>query len=376
MYIFRIKNIMGVEFAILPLTGTTVIGGYNSTQKSIIMKLAYTTIKSFKSCKNIQVDTVPKGSTGFDPSKAELIEGYGIELNSIDWDNARTNTMEKSQDKIQNLSKEFARAVTVEFYKTFGLDISSVLTLDSSLDIFYQSSNEEDPVVIFSISRSVLYCSWMYYSIGRNMLYLSSSSILDFYNSIRSGTYTGQDGNMPLSQSTVMYYDREMCNSIFKQSSNVDLPSWFEEFTEKKITDPLKSIDINEPLKVDSNGNVYILENKEYKPISLVGNGIRISSILTNLMTFNYLEGNRDFIFIDEPETGLNPALQNYLGCALGKAEYNTIMTTHSPYIVSSLVPYNTVYTITDKSKGDCSLILKNDHSELLKILSDPIIGV
>ena len=320
MLILKVKNFLDIEEANVDLTTKSIIIGYNSTSKSMLMKLGYTMLKSLQ---NIYLYT--NGADNIDDNKSLQIIGR-------------------------------------DFIETFGEPIARLFTNETLVELYCDdklviSVNLDEPKVNITANQFEFFRA--------TVLYLSSTSILDNYKSIASGTPTGLNGIATLSDSTCMAYDKVMLQAIFIGQTN-GIDNWTGKGSIKES---------NNDLIIDEKNNVLLKDAGEYRNVQLVGNGIRLQNVLKNIEKSGTLQGDTSHIFIDEPENGINPRLQGKIAAILSNRSYNIMYTTHSPFMIKYSDAQSTKYYLSSKGEQGVKFI-EVAYEDALDFLSKPILGL
>ncbi|MGL4450798.1 MAG: hypothetical protein ACRCTZ_06365 [Sarcina sp.] len=320
MLILKVKNFLDIEEANIDLTTKSIIIGYNSTSKSMLMKLGYAMLRSLKE-----------------------IHLYVMNIKNID-----------EKEKKQIIGKNFIEA--------FGETIVGLFRKETLVELY----NDESLIISVNLSEPKAKIeSGTFDHLKSTVLYLSSTSILDNYKSIASGTPTGLNGIATLSDSTCMAYDKEMLQAIFIGQTN-SIDNW----TGKGI---IKQS--NNDLIIDEKNNVLLKDKGKYRNIQLVGNGIRLQNILKNIEKSGALQGETSYIFIDEPENGINPRLQGNIASILSNRNYNIMYTTHSPFMIRYSDAKSSKYYLSSKGEKGVNFI-EVEYEDALDFLSKPILGL
>lgn len=320
MLILKVKNFLDIEEANVDLTTKSIIIGYNSTSKSMLMKLGYSMLKSLQ-----EIYLYVNGTKNIDEN-----------------------------GKMQIIGRNFI--------ETFGESIVGLFTKETLVELY----NDESLIISVNLSEPKANIKPESFELFKStVLYLSSTSILDNYKSIASGTPTGLNGIATLSDSTCMAYDKEMLQAIFIGQTN-SIDNW----TGKGIVK-----ESNNDLIIDEKNNVLLKDRGEYRNIQLVGNGIRLQNILKNIEKSGTLQGSSSHIFIDEPENGINPRLQGNIASILSNRNYNIMYTTHSPFMIKYSDTKSTRYYLSSKGEKGVKFI-EVEYEDALDFLSKPILGL
>ncbi|MGL5087622.1 MAG: AAA family ATPase, partial [Clostridium sp.] len=152
----------------------------------------------------------------------------------------------------------------------------------------------------------------------------------------------------------------------------------------KEFIDMLdENFNIKEGLGFDKFGYSFYKENGNETPIQMLGTGKKLFAILDKLIQ-NHSISKDTLVMFDEPEEGMHPEWQLEFIDKLFTINLPFVLTTHSPFIIQSLV-YHTkkvgieakYYTVEHSKELGCAISMSElKPLNIVKDLTNPMLTV
>ena len=191
----------------------------------------------------------------------------------------------------------------------------------------------------------------------------------EFYIELKGKTIKGNFRQDNSSKINPIYIPAErvffstISQSIFGlMSSNISLPKWLIDFGAKfeQARNSIKKFHVdflNAAYEYDDRTDYIELPNKNKIKLSQASSGLQ--SVIPLLLVIQYNTGrrkkDRDFFVIEEPELNLYPTSQKelieFIIGKLNKSEDKLIITTHSPYLLTTIDNLIQAQNVVEQSK-------------------------
>lgn len=375
--ILEIENFGLINNSKIEINQINVIGGVNSSGKSISSKLLYSFLMSIS----------PEGNVLAEKSIKDRLNPLIYFYLTVFEDNLEINNKLKS---LNNANYEFIYDTLCSIYddnpdkfENNQIISNSLNTIKNVIDIhksddkysqimkvlliseFNLNQIEEHSKISFKQEINGNLCNhdieffknkikFNFKSINLNSLlfdqiiYVDSLAILDSYKNMLS--------------SSVPFHFQDLLKKL-KTKKEIDI---YEDEFFRDMDDLKKDLTkiINGRIEFDSNFNefIYKTENNNY-PMSNTASGIKQLGIFQNLLDKNILKNN-SFIFIDEPEINLHPKWQIKFAeiiCLLAnKSNITFYINSHSPIFIEAME----VYSNNCKMENDINFYLTQENNE------------
>ncbi len=357
---FKIRNFGNIREAEIELKPLTVFMGFNNTGKTYLSYLLYDLLKSS-----------PNISFNFDSNlQDKVIEGLVKNRSfTINLEEYLTKNRSKIEKRINDACKDFGNRVlnSNQSFKGAEFEIENIFSMrddnknTSTRAELYGRNIEavfEGNVITIKTKRAITKRNLRK---GSNAYKTFKNRLEDFLNfCVKSSLFPGEVFFLPAERATLIQMMGYLENFIFSYAflgipnglklplPLVDFKHYFEFYASGKsffedVSNFLESevlggkVDIIQKSEPYSKKVVYKYKNYEID-ITAASSGVKALSGLNVLLKKRLSKG--DVLFIDEPEITLHPKNQIKLVEAFGMAVnkgLNTVMATHSPYIVDHI---------------------------------------
>ncbi|MGL5067768.1 MAG: AAA family ATPase [Sarcina sp.] len=296
-----IHNILGIEHAELNLNDVTMIVGYNCTNKTTILKCCYAITKVL--------------------SEIESLNKYA------------------DDSSLKSDRTHYRQIIEEQLFKTFGIPMEGLFIGDSYIEVC--NCKTDFVTRVTRISSTDIGIEYLENLKVASVYMISSTSILDYYPVLRDSIKLGSRPMATNENGVVAHqYDIDIITDILYGREST--------FAVKESDNSASSLNL--PIKANENLSLYLRDEDTYRHVSMVGNGVRLFRILESLNERKYISTENDYIFIDEPENGVNPVLQVKLCRLFQKLNCKVIFTTHSSFMLSDMKATGISYYTTTSS--------------------------
>lgn len=347
-----IKNIGNLKRADISIDSNCVIAGHNNIGKSTITKILYSIIK---------------GITLGDKIYTEFLNSTQI-----------LNENEKKLE-IMKFSKKYNLHVSNNFIKDLQNNLYNKYLfkyLSSTLGKNILRFGEMEGRILFRHKDFLLEC-----------IFLNDGS----FHILRNGCYTWFQDATLISSTEVLNYSNLIATAdtyiteSFNSSKLVSAQD--KDLIDKLNTESLDMLDenykIKEGLGFDEAGYAFYKENGNEIQMKMLGTGKKLFIMLDKLVKNKSINSNT-LVMFDEPEEGMHPEWQLDFIEKLLDMKIQFALTTHSPYIIQSLIYYANknksqvkYYTVEHKYElGYANCLEELKPLNIVKDLTNPILKV
>ena len=378
---FEIRNVNKIKKAEIDLDGLTVIVGENSSGKSTIGRLLYSTIQAVKNSelKNDResfnklikhIDSLYVHISSLRKNDSKLQEIFPLPLNKF---LIKLNDSKSPFDYIEDCRKYLGtkeispreralifsdlQSMVITLKKTdkdWSLASEIQYLVESEFENRINSNNSDISLFRLTDKDNIISSFITNNSLDRfdiegrpfiqDATYIESPLYLHVLDSLlMSAPYREQlykDNIRPMAPYHILDFALKINSLKYVNSKNC----------ENKLC---KTFDINSIINgrfefdMDLNKIVFVQNNKQFEPIN-VASGIKSFGIIEMLLEGDYINENKMLIW-DEPENHLHPEWQIKFANLLVNLSNNGIpilVTTHSPYFLQALRYYSSMYGI------------------------------
>ena len=342
-----IKNIGNIGTAEIFIDKSTSIAGHNNIGKSTITKILFSIIKAEKTSREFYLEFI-NDYNKTDSIKEKQLLKYNFEeeysLGTVTDLNTFENTLK------MRLYKKY---LVKYFFSTLGENYLRETTQNGKILFSHNNFSLE-----FLISKNKpieinLSGKYAWYT---DATLISSTEVLNFSNLINNAD-TAIDEKYNLTK-LVSAQEKDLIEKLNKVFADM-------------LDDNFKPLN---GLYFDKYGYAFYKENSKTVDVKVLGTGKKLFAIMDRLVV-NKSINQSTLLLLDEPEEGMHPEWQLDFIEFLLKSKIPFMLTTHSPYIIQSLVHYtknsNKIYYYTIEYLLEKGFAICNKEDKPLKIVKD-----
>ena len=350
-----INNIGNLKYADITIADNCVIAGHNNIGKSTITKVLYSIIKTATICEKLEKE-LKTNIEGLSEKEIELeVKKFQYKYSIDTRDNAEKFIKQIREHLYLTYIFRYLNSTLGKNIVRFLQEIGGFIFTNRSykLEYSYKQNNSADIDIIGE------------YDWFKDATLISSTEVLSYSNLIITADtmITGEYNKARL----VSAQDKDLIDKLNTES--IDMLD--------------EKLNIKEGLGFDKSGYAFYKENGNEIRMQMLGTGKKLFIILDKLLRNKSIDNNT-LVMFDEPEEGMHPEWQLDFIEKLLDMKVPFALTTHSPYILQSLIHY------TKKSDVDVKYYTVEHNSEagyaeskeevkplkIVKDLTNPILKV
>lgn len=350
----KINNIGNIREADITIDENFVIAGHNNIGKSTITKIIFSIVKGIAKANEMYNE--------LELMKEDKSRDIEIEKNKyIRKHNLQLTTLEKDFEyKVKELL--YTRWICRYIKALIGVNVRRFGESRGSIEFCCEDFKLEYETGDFIGTGLKIEGDYKWF---KDITLISSTEILNYSNLIVTADIAvSEEFNK---SKLVSPQDKDLIDKLNKEF--VDMLD--------------ENFDIKEGLGFDKLGYAFYKENGNSIKINMLGTGKKLFIILDKLIKNKSI--NKDtLVLFDEPEEGMHPEWQLEFIEKLSNEKINFAITTHSPFIIQSLIYHNknneskiNYYTVSqNKQEGYANCTKIEKPLNIVKDLTNPMLKV